>query len=120
MVVMGYVVDVVVDGGNKPARRSSSPMRTRTSSTTSCTPWTAAARACWRRARGPRRTVRSCSSCLRCWGKISIIKTIVYEHDANAMLIITDVNEAIGYGFKSDRLTFDLKLGTVPNLRSSI
>jgi len=33
--------------------------------------------------------------------EISIIKTIVYEHDADAMLIITDVNEAIGYGFKS-------------------
>lgn len=33
--------------------------------------------------------------------EVSIIKTVVYEHDANAMLIITDVNEAIGYGFKS-------------------
>ena len=32
--------------------------------------------------------------------EISIIKTIVYQHDPKAILVITDVNEAIGYGFK--------------------
>ena len=32
--------------------------------------------------------------------EVSIIKTIVYEHDPDAILVITDVNEAIGYGFK--------------------
>lgn len=32
--------------------------------------------------------------------EVSIVKTIVYEHDPNALLIFTDVNEALGYGFK--------------------
>lgn len=32
--------------------------------------------------------------------EIPIIKTIVYEHDPDAILVIIDINEAIGYGFK--------------------
>lgn len=45
MVLMGYVVDMVVDGGNTQRAASSSPTISRISSTTSCTPWTADARA---------------------------------------------------------------------------
>ena len=32
--------------------------------------------------------------------EIPIIKTIVHEYDPNAIIMITDVSEAIGYGFK--------------------
>lgn len=32
--------------------------------------------------------------------EISLVKTIVHEYDPNAIIMITDVSEAIGYGFK--------------------
>lgn len=100
MVLMGYVVDMVVDGGNtqraafiisdcfEDIERDILHVMDR-----GCT--RLMAQGSWTKKDRP---VLFFVLSRR---EISIIKTIVYEHDADAMLIITDVNEAIGYGFKS-------------------
>lgn len=100
MVLMGYVVDMVVDGGN--AQRAAFIISDRFEDIEQdilhvmdrgCT--RLMAQGSWTKKDRP---VLFFVLSRR---EISIIKTIVYEHDAGAMLIITDVNEAIGYGFKS-------------------
>ena len=100
MVLMGYVVDMVVDGGN--TQRAAfiisdhfediehdilHAMDRRCTRLMAQGSWT--------------KKDRPVLFFVLSRREISIIKTIVYEHDADAMLIITDVNEAIGYGFKS-------------------
>ena len=99
MVAMGYVVDMVVDGGNSQRAAfiisDSFPdiehdilhVMDR-----GCTRFLA--QGSWT---GKDRPVLFFVFSRR---EISIIKTIVYEHDPDAILVITDVNEAIGYGFK--------------------
>lgn len=100
MVLMGYVVDMVVDGGN--TQRAAFIISDHFEDIEhdilhamdrGCTRLTA--QGSWTKKDRP---VLFFVFSRR---EISIIKTIVYEHDADAMLIITDVNEAIGYGFKS-------------------
>lgn len=100
MVLMGYVVDMVVDGGN--TQRAAFIISDHFEDIEhdilhamdrGCTPLMA--QGSWTKKDRP---VLFFVLSRR---EISIIKTIVYEHDADAMLIITDVNEAIGYGFKS-------------------
>lgn len=100
MVLMGYVVDVVVDGGN--TQRAAFIISDHFEDIEhdilhvmdrGCT--RLMAQGSWTEKDRP---VLFFVFSRR---EISIIKTIVYEHDADAMLIITDVNEAIGYGFKS-------------------
>lgn len=100
MVLMGYVVDMVVDGGN--TQRAAFIISDHFEDIEhdilhamdrGCT--RLMAQGSWTRKDRP---VLFFALSRR---EISIIKTIVYEHDADAMLIITDVNEAIGYGFKS-------------------
>lgn len=100
MVLMGYVVDMVVDGGN--TQRAAFIISDHFEDIEhdilhamdrGCT--RLMAQSSWTKKDRP---VLFFVLSRR---EISIIKTIVYEHDADAMLIITDVNEAIGYGFKS-------------------
>lgn len=100
MVLMGYVVDMVVDGGNtqRAAFIISDYFEDIEHDILH-----AMDRGCTRlMAQGSwTRKDRPVLFFVLSRREISIIKTIVYEHDADAMLIITDVNEAIGYGFKS-------------------
>lgn len=100
MVLMGYVVDMVVDGGN--TQRAAFIISDHFDDiehdilhAMDCGCTRLMAQGSWTRKDRP---VLFFVLSRR---EISIIKTIVYEHDADAMLIITDVNEAIGYGFKS-------------------
>ncbi len=99
MVAMGYVVDMVVDGGN--SRRAAFIISDAFPDIEhdilhvmdrGCTRFLA--QGSWT---GKDRPVLFFVFSRR---EISIIKTIVYEHDPDAILVITDVNEAIGYGFK--------------------
>lgn len=99
MVAMGYVVDMVVDGGN--SQRAAFIISDAFSDIEhdilhvmdrGCTRFLA--QGSWT---GKDRPVLFFVFSRR---EISIIKTIVYEHDPDAILVITDVNEAIGYGFK--------------------
>ena len=100
MVLMGYVVDMVVDGGNtqRAAFIISGHFEDIEHDILH-----AMDRGCTRlMAQGSwTKKDRPVLFFVLSRREISIIKTIVYEHDADAMLIITDVNEAIGYGFKS-------------------
>lgn len=100
MVVMGYVVDVVVDGGNS---QRAAFIISDAYEDIEHDILHAMDRGCTRLlAQGSwTKKDRPVLFFVLSRREISIIKTIVYEHDANAMLIITDVNEAIGYGFKS-------------------
>ena len=100
MVLMGYVVDMVVDGGN--TQRAAFIISDHFEDIEhdilhamdrGCT--RLMAQGSWTKKDRPDMFF------VLSRREISIIKTIVYEHDADAMLIITDVNEAIGYGFKS-------------------
>lgn len=100
MVLMGYVVDMVVDGGN--TQRAAFIISDHFEDIEhdllhamdrGCT--RLMAQGSWTKKDRPVLFI------VLSRREISIIKTIVYEHDADAMLIITDVNEAIGYGFKS-------------------
>lgn len=100
MVLMGYVVDMVVDGGN--TQRAAFIISDHFEDiehdilhAMDCGCTRLMAQGSWTKKDRP---VLFFVLSRR---EISIIKTIVYEHDADAMLIITDVNEAIGYGFKS-------------------
>lgn len=99
MVLMGYVVDMVVDGGN--TQRAAFIISDHFEDIEhdilhvmdrGCT--RLMAQGSWT---GKDRPVLFFVFSKR---EISIIKTIVYQHDPNAILVITDVNEAIGYGFK--------------------
>ena len=99
MVAMGYVVDMVVDGGN--SQRAAFIISDAFPDIEhdilhvmdrGCTRFLA--QGSWT---GKDRPVLFFVFSRR---EISIIKTIVYEHDPDAILVITDVNEAIGYGFK--------------------
>lgn len=99
MVVMGYVVDMVVDGGN--VQRAAFIISDAYEDIESdilhvmdrgCT--RLMAQGSWTRKDRP---VLFFVFSRR---EVSIVKTIVYESDPDALLIITDVNEAIGYGFK--------------------
>lgn len=99
MVLMGYVVDMVVDGGN--AQRVAFIVSDEYGEIEhdilhvmdrGCT--RLEARVSWTKKERP---VLFFAFSRR---EVPIVKTIVYEHDPNALLIITDVNEAIGYGFK--------------------
>ena len=100
MVLMGYVVDMVVDGGN--TQRAAFIMSDHFEDIEHDI-LHAMDRGCTRlMAQGSwTKKDRPVLFFVLSRREISIIKTIVYEHDADAMLIITDVNEAIGYGFKS-------------------
>lgn len=100
MVLMGYVVDMVVDGGN--TQRAAFIISDHFDDI-EYDILHAMDRGCTRlMAQGSwTRKDRPVLFFVLSRREISIIKTIVYEHDADAMLIITDVNEAIGYGFKS-------------------
>lgn len=100
MVVMGYVVDVVVDGGNS---QRAAFIISDAYEDIEHDILHAMDRGCTRLlAQGSwTKKDRPVLFFVLSRREISIIKTIVYEHDANAMLIITDVTEAIGYGFKS-------------------
>lgn len=100
MVLMGYVVDMVVDGGN--TQRAAFIISDHFEDIEHDI-LHAMDRGCTRlMAQGSwTRKDRPVLFFVLSRREISIIKTIVYEHDADAMLIITDVNEAIGYGFKS-------------------
>ena len=100
MVVMGYVVDVVVDGGNS---QRAAFIISDAYEDIEHDILHAMDRGCTRlMAQGSwTKKDRPVLFFVLSRREISIIKTIVYEHDADAMLIITDVNEAIGYGFKS-------------------
>lgn len=100
MVLMGYVVDVVVDGGN--TQRAAFIISDHFEDIEHDI-LHAMDRGCTRlMAQGSwTKKDRPVLFFVLSRREISIIKTIVYEHDADAMLIITDVNEAIGYGFKS-------------------
>lgn len=100
MVVMGYVVDVVVDGGNS---QRAAFIISDAYEDIEHDILHAMDRGCTRlMAQGSwTKKDRPVLFFVLSRREVSIIKTVVYEHDANAMLIITDVNEAIGYGFKS-------------------
>ena len=100
MVLMGYVVDMVVDGGN--TQRAAFIISDHFEDIVHDI-LHAMDRGCTRlMAQGSwTKKDRPVLFFVLSRREISIIKTIVYEHDADAMLIITDVNEAIGYGFKS-------------------
>lgn len=100
MVLMGYVVDMVVDGGN--TQRAAFIISDHFEDIEHDI-LHAMDRECTRlMAQGSwTKKDRPVLFFVLSRREISIIKTIVYEHDADAMLIITDVNEAIGYGFKS-------------------
>ena len=100
MVLMGYVVDMVVDGGN--SQRAAFIISDHFEDIEHDILY-AMDRGCTRlMAQGSwTKKDRPVLFFVLSRREISIIKTIVYEHDADAMLIITDVNEAIGYGFKS-------------------
>lgn len=100
MVLMGYVVDMVVDGGN--TQRAAFIISDHFEDIEHDI-LHAMERGCTRlMAQGSwTKKDRPVLFFVLSRREISIIKTIVYEHDADAMLIITDVNEAIGYGFKS-------------------
>lgn len=100
MVLMGYVVDMVVDGGN--TQRAAFIISDHFEDIEHDI-LHAMNRGCTRlMAQGSwTKKDRPVLFFVLSRREISIIKTIVYEHDADAMLIITDVNEAIGYGFKS-------------------
>ena len=100
MVLMGYVVDMVVDGGN--TQRAAFIISDHFEDIEHDI-LHAMDRGCTRlMAQGSwTKKDRPVLFFVLSRREISIIRTIVYEHDADAMLIITDVNEAIGYGFKS-------------------
>lgn len=100
MVLMGYVVDMVVDGGN--TQRAAFIISDHFEDIEHDI-LHAMDRGCTRlMAQGSwTKKDRPVLFFVLSRREISIIKTIVYGHDADAMLIITDVNEAIGYGFKS-------------------
>lgn len=100
MVIMGYVVDVVVDGGNS---QRAAFIISDAYEDIEHDILHAMDRGCTRlMAQGSwTKKDRPVLFFVLSRREVSIIKTVVYEHDANAMLIITDVNEAIGYGFKS-------------------
>ena len=100
MVLMGYVVDMVVDGGN--TQRAAFIISDHFEDIEHDI-LHAMDRGCTRlMAQGSwTKKDRPVLFFVLSRREISIIKTIVYEHDADAILIITDVNEAIGYGFKS-------------------
>lgn len=100
MVLMGYVVDMVVDGGN--TQRAAFIISDHFEDIEHDI-LHAMDRGCTRlMAQGSwTKKDRPVLFFVLSRREISIIETIVYEHDADAMLIITDVNEAIGYGFKS-------------------
>lgn len=100
MVVMGYVVDVVVDGGNS---QRAAFIISDAYEDIEHDILHAMDRGCTRlMAQGSwTKKDRPVLFFVLSRREVSIIKTVVYEHDANAMLIIADVNEAIGYGFKS-------------------
>ncbi len=99
MVLMGYVVDMVVDGGNRKRAAfivsanydaiASDVMRGMHRGATLID-----AHGMWSGEERPMLFV--------ILGKreVPILKAIVAEHDRNAILIITDVNEAFGEGFK--------------------
>lgn len=100
MVLMGYVVDMVVDGGN--TQRAAFIISDHFEDIEHDI-LHAMDRGCTRlMAQGSwTKKDRPVLFFVLSRREISIIKIIVYEHDVDAMLIITDVNEAIGYGFKS-------------------
>ena len=99
MVLSGYVIDAVVDGGNR--QRAAFIVSDE-----------------WENIKGAIFTTmdRGCTELMARGGytgaerpvillimsksEIPIIKTIVHEYDPNAIIMITDVSEAIGYGFK--------------------
>ncbi|QWT18260.1 YitT family protein [Collinsella sp. zg1085] len=99
MVLMGYVVNMVVDGGNRQRAAFIISDKFKEIERTilvdmdrGCTELLARG-AYTQRERPVILLIMSVS-------EVSIVKTIVEEIDPAAILMITDVNEAIGYGFK--------------------
>ena len=99
MVIMGYVVDMVVDGGNrqraafivsdawKDIKQGIFDELDR-----GCTELMARG--------GYTGKDRPVILLIMSKSEISLVKAIVHEYDPNAIIMITDVSEAIGYGFK--------------------
>lgn len=100
MILMGYVVDMVVDGSNR--QRAAFIISDEYEGIEHAI-LSIMDRGCTRlEARGSwTKKERPVLFFVFSRREISIVKTIVYEHDPDALLIITDVNEAFGYGFKA-------------------
>ncbi len=99
MVIMGYVVDMVVDGGNR--QRAAFIVSDAWEDIKQgifdeldrgCTELLARG--------GYTGKERPVILLIMSKNEISLVKTIVHEYDPNAIIMITDVSEAIGYGFK--------------------
>ncbi|MDO4595873.1 MAG: YitT family protein [Coriobacteriaceae bacterium] len=100
MVIMGYVVDMVVDGGN---RQRAAIIISDAYADIEYDILHEMDRGCTRLMAQGSWTNKDRPVLFFVLSKreVSIIKTIVAQHDPNALLVITDVNEAIGYGFKA-------------------
>lgn len=100
MVLSGFVVDMVVDGGN---RQRAAFIISDAYEEIEHAILTEMNRGCTELlARGAyTKKDRPVIMLIMSRREISIIKTIVGEYDPLAIVMITDVNEAIGYGFKS-------------------
>ena len=99
MVIMGYVVDMVVDGGNR--QRAAFIVSDAWEDIKQgifdeldrgCTELLARG--------GYTGKERPVILLIMSKNEILLVKTIVHEYDPNAIIMITDVSEAIGYGFK--------------------
>ena len=99
MVIMGYVVDMVVDGGNR--QRAAFIVSDAWEDIKQgifdeldrgCTELLARG--------GYTGKERPVILLIMSKNEIALVKTIVHEYDPNAIIMITDVSEAIGYGFK--------------------
>lgn len=99
MVLSGYVIDAVVDGGNR--QRAAFIVSDEWENIKGAI-FTTMDRGCTElMARGGYTgTERPVILLIMSKSEIPIIKTIVHEYDPNAIIMITDVSEAIGYGFK--------------------
>ncbi len=99
MVLMGYVVDIVVDGGNR--QRAAFIVSDAWEDIKQgifdeldrgCTELMARG--------GYTGKDRPVILLITSRSEVTLVKTIVYEYDPNAIIMFTDVSEAIGYGFK--------------------
>ena len=99
MVIMGYVVDMVVDGGN---RQRAAFIVSDAGEDIKQGIFDELDRGCTELLARGGYTGKERPVILLIMSKneISLVKTIVHEYDPNAIIMITDVSEAIGYGFK--------------------
>ena len=99
MVIMGYVVDMVVDGGSRQRAAfivsdawEDIKQGIFDEMDRGCTELMARG--------GYTGKERPVILLIMSKSEIPIVKTIVHQYDPNAIIMITDVSEAIGYGFK--------------------